>query len=110
MKNFKSVLSIVIAVSSLLPLSANAQTFESGGNRFETPIGMRSNQDIDLPAQSTRDENGNRVIIRSNNRNSTSIGNLINVSIRDGKNNTVVINAHQTNYGKIVSDSREVLN
>lgn len=105
----------VLLISSVTLHTAYAQTFEGNLNRYETPLGMNSVQDIDLPAQRVRDENFNRTIVNSNSPGFaiTAIGNLINVTT-SGNNNTVQVNATQTNtgnqsinLGEIQADSKQ---
>ncbi|MDX1668435.1 MAG: hypothetical protein R3194_03365 [Limnobacter sp.] len=90
----------VLLLAQATITSALAQTFEDNVNRYETPLGMSSVQDIDMPAQRVRDERFNRITV--NNRMPgfalTTVGNLINVT-NEGNNNTIHINATQTNSG-----------
>lgn len=85
---------------ALISISAMAQTFESGIGTFETPLGMDTTADIENPVSTVRDERFNRTEVNSpgGGITATAIGNLINV-VSEGSNNTVVINATQTNSG-----------
>jgi hypothetical protein len=79
---------------------AQAQTFESNMNSYETPIGMTDVRQIDSPASASRDAKFNAIRTNSSSGtfSSTAIGNLINVQ-NYGSNNTIVINANQVNTG-----------
>lgn len=88
---------LALLVANAVFASATAQTFEDNANRYETPLGMSSVQDIDMPAQRVRDENFNRTTVNDQTPGFafTAVGNLINVTT-SGNNN---INATQTNSG-----------
>ncbi len=102
MKAFKFItLSSIYTVLCLSSFGVSAQTFESGANRFETPIGMNSVQEIDSPTDRVRDEQFNRTMINTPDRfnvSASAIGNLINV-VTEGNNNTTIIHADQQNSG-----------
>jgi holdfast attachment protein HfaA len=89
-----------LAFAALMPAPANAQTFESNANTFETPMGMGSVTDIDSPTGVRRDQRFNLYEVQEPGWRFavTSIGNLINVET-NGSNNSIVINATQVNNG-----------
>ncbi len=95
-----SVCAIGLIFFALMPMAAQAQTFESNSNTFETPMGMNSVTDIDSPSGVRRDQRFNLYEVQEPGWRFavTSIGNLINVET-NGSNNSIVINATQVNNG-----------
>lgn len=85
---------------AFLVTGAQAQTFESNNNVFETPMGMIDVREIDGPVSSKRDDRFNSYETASPgwSFSVTAIGNLISVQ-NNGSNNSVVINATQINNG-----------
>ena len=95
-----SICALGLILFASMPSAAQAQTFESNSNTFETPMGMNSVTDIDSPSGVRRDQRFNLYEVQEPGWRFavTSIGNLINVET-NGSNNSIVINATQVNNG-----------
>lgn len=96
---FKLFVATLLAAS--LSCIAQAQTMEESLSvTFEAPFGMKDAGDMDLVVNGKRDSSLNKVITATPGWgfSATTIGNLVNVTTQ-GSNNTVVINASQTNKG-----------
>ena len=117
----------VLAVAALASIPAAAQSTGSGGaSRFQQGYGGARSAAANATTGSTRDANGNRLIVNgiiqsgassyssqsggvasayagagaSGNSGSTAIGNQLNVVVQ-GSRNTVIVNSNQTNTGAV---------
>jgi hypothetical protein len=88
-------------VSAVAPFTAQSQTMEDSPSlTFEAPFGQKDAGESEAMVNSTRDGSFNKVVTATPGwgLSVSAMGNLINV-VEQGSNNTVVINASQTNTG-----------
>ena len=122
-------LALITAAAFAIPGIASAQATSSRGvSAFETGYGMTRNQMQHGVDPSTRDANGNRVLMDgtivtedsvysysktlgagdsyagAGNGGATAIGNYLNVTV-NGNYNTVIVNSTQTNNGNVTANN-----